>query len=71
MSWQWPNIGSRVNREVHARFWERLGVKVPRATRHAETVTRLVRLVCIGEKPPKFKNLRGNALRNVGRLRYS
>jgi putative transposase len=28
-----PNIGSRVNREVHARFWERLGVKFPRATR--------------------------------------
>jgi hypothetical protein len=25
MSWQRPNIGSRVNREVHARFWERLG----------------------------------------------
>jgi transposase-like protein len=27
------SIGSRVNREVHARFWERLGVRVPRATR--------------------------------------
>jgi len=23
-----------VNREVHARFWERQGVKLPRATRH-------------------------------------
>src|SRR5207253_2549604 len=33
MSWQRPNIGSRVNREVHARFWERLGVKLLRATR--------------------------------------
>ena len=33
MSWQWPNIGSRVNREVHARFWERPGVKLLRATR--------------------------------------
>ena len=22
MAWQRPNIGSRVNREVHARFWE-------------------------------------------------
>ncbi len=30
---QWLNIGSRVNREVHARFWERLGVRFPRATR--------------------------------------
>src|ERR1700738_2723882 len=33
MSWQRPNIGSRVNREVHARFWERLGGKLLRATR--------------------------------------
>ena len=33
MSWQRPNIGSRVNREVHARFWERPGVKLLRATR--------------------------------------
>src|SRR4029077_18460049 len=35
MSWQRPNIGSRVNREVHARFWERLGVKLLRATRQS------------------------------------
>jgi hypothetical protein len=28
-----PNIGSRVNREVHARFWERSEVKFLRATR--------------------------------------
>src|SRR5262245_56171740 len=34
MSWQRPNIGSRMNREVHVRFWERPGVKVLRATRH-------------------------------------
>src|SRR5208337_5386677 len=33
MSWQRPNIGSRVNREVHARFWERPGLKFLRATR--------------------------------------
>ena len=33
MSWQRPNIGSRVNREVHARFWERPEVKFLRATR--------------------------------------
>src|ERR1039458_4353741 len=33
MAWQRPNIGSRVNREVHARFWERLEVKFLRATR--------------------------------------
>jgi hypothetical protein len=30
---QRPNIGSRVTREGHARFWERPGVKLPRATR--------------------------------------
>jgi RNA-directed DNA polymerase len=35
MSWKRPNIGSRVNREVHARFWERLGVRFLRATRHS------------------------------------
>ena len=34
MSWKRPNIGSRVTREGHARFWERLEVKVLRATRH-------------------------------------
>src|SRR5262245_59257063 len=32
MSWQRPNIGSRVTREGHARFWERLEVKFLRAT---------------------------------------
>src|SRR5882762_2387982 len=35
MSWKRPNIGSRVSREVHARFWERAEVKVLRATRHS------------------------------------
>ena len=29
-----PNIGSRVTRESHARFWERPEVKFLRATRH-------------------------------------
>ena len=33
MSWQRPNIGSRVTREGHARFWERPEVKFLRATR--------------------------------------
>jgi hypothetical protein len=33
MPWQRPNIGSRVTREGHARFWERLGVRLPWATR--------------------------------------
>src|SRR5215467_8012895 len=33
MSWKRPNIGSRMNREVHVRFWERLEVKLLRATR--------------------------------------
>jgi Putative polyhydroxyalkanoic acid system protein (PHA_gran_rgn) len=38
MLWQRPTIGSRVNREVHARFWERAEVKFLRATRHLFTV---------------------------------
>ena len=33
MSWKRPDIGSRVTREGHARFWERLEVKLLRATR--------------------------------------
>jgi mono/diheme cytochrome c family protein len=33
---QRPNIGSRVTREGHARFWERPEVKFLRATRHDE-----------------------------------
>src|SRR5262245_3534339 len=33
MSWHRPNIGSRVTREGHARFWERPEVKFLRATR--------------------------------------
>ena len=37
MSWQRPNIGSRMNREVHVRFWERAEVKFLRATRHTRT----------------------------------
>src|SRR5258705_2144129 len=37
MSWQRPNIGGRMNREVHVRFWERPEVKVLRATRQGET----------------------------------
>jgi hypothetical protein len=37
MSWQRPNIGSRVTREGPARFWERPGVKFLRATRPSLT----------------------------------
>ena len=42
MSWQRPNIGSRVTREGHARFWERPEVKFLRATRQTR------RLSCLG-----------------------
>ncbi len=35
-TYQWLGIMSRMSREVHVRFWERLGVKFPRATRHME-----------------------------------
>src|ERR1035437_3885037 len=50
---QRPNIGSRMNREVHVRFWERPRVKVPRATRqsrhsdHAPLTSGLPRLADI------------------------
>ena len=37
---QRPNIGSRVTREGHARFWERPEVKFLRATRRLETAGR-------------------------------
>src|SRR5258708_28253222 len=43
---QRQNIGSRMKREVHVRFWERPRVKVPRATRqkpHLGKVRFLVR----------------------------
>src|SRR5215470_3287979 len=36
MSWKWPNNGSRMNREVHVRFWESPEVKVLRATRQTK-----------------------------------
>src|SRR5215467_9876742 len=36
MSWKRPNIGSRMNREVHVRFWERLEMKLLRATRQVQ-----------------------------------
>jgi len=36
MSWQRPNIGSRVTREGHARFWEQPEVKVLRLTRQSQ-----------------------------------
>src|SRR5262245_23678929 len=39
MSWKRPNIGSRVNREVHARIWERPGVRFLRATRQPDRYT--------------------------------
>ena len=40
MSWQRLNIGSRVNREVHARFWEQPEVKSLRLTRLERRVPR-------------------------------
>ena len=39
VSWQRPNNGSRMNREVHVRFWESPEVKVLRATRHSAPST--------------------------------
>ncbi len=36
--YQRPNIGSRMNREVHVRFWERAEVKFLRATRKSRRI---------------------------------
>src|SRR6516164_6959232 len=36
LSWKRPNIGSRMNREVHVRIWERPAVRILRATRHQD-----------------------------------
>jgi hypothetical protein len=59
MLWQRLNIGSRVNREVHARFWERAEAKFLRATRQALFSARLalacgvasVRSILLCQKP--------------------
>src|SRR6516225_4533405 len=40
LSWKRPNIGSRMNREVHVRIWERPEVRVLRATRRPTRVGR-------------------------------
>src|SRR6516162_8909248 len=40
LSWKRPNIGSRMNREVHVRIWERPEVRVLRATRHEDAFPR-------------------------------
>ena len=39
VQWQRPNIGSRVTREGHARFWERPEVKFLRATRRSDPLS--------------------------------
>src|ERR1700757_1081723 len=44
MSWQWLNIGSRVTRDGHARFWERPAVKFLRATRQSRHFRRVPNL---------------------------
>src|ERR1700738_1131125 len=48
MSWHRPNIGSRMNREVHVRVWERAEVKFLRATRQHRNPY----LTLAGQLPP-------------------
>jgi hypothetical protein len=62
MSWQRPNIGSRVNREVHARFWERLGVKLLRATRQTETNDHVRGTSALDRTPEESANCRPGGL---------
>src|SRR5215831_5680018 len=45
---QRSNIGSRVTREGHARFWERPEVKFHRATRHGRPISPARRTVALG-----------------------
>src|SRR5215510_9910333 len=51
MSWQRPNIGSRMNREVHVRFWERAEVKFLRATRQLPVGSSAANSVGGGSRP--------------------
>jgi hypothetical protein len=54
MSWQRPNIGSRVTREGHARFWERPEVEFLRATRQnrwSGTIPEHVRSTSVSRPP--------------------
>src|SRR5436305_12956499 len=56
MSWKRPNIGSRVNREVHARFWERAEVKFLRATRQTRQIDRPMTLVSCPLRADRYRN---------------
>ena len=55
MPWQRLNIGSRVNREVHARFWERLAVKVRLATRQTQPLRACARTLPARQLIPRFR----------------
>ena len=56
MSWQRPDNGSRMNREVHVRFWERAEVKFLRATRQNENpaLIGLCQLPPAADVPPQM-----------------
>ena len=42
-----------MNREVHVRFWERLGVRFPRATRHEQANSLKGEIVPGGDMSPR------------------
>src|SRR5258708_31688973 len=63
MSWKWPNNGSRMNREVHVRFWESPEVKVLRATRHSR---RIKREADMSGRPPIASPWRQRGIRRDG-----
>ena len=60
---QRSNIGSRMNREIHVRFWERAEVKFLRATRHFRRLVALVEES--GLRPIADVSLRCVALRRA------
>src|SRR5712671_5345324 len=80
MPWKRPNNGSRMNREVHVRFWESPEVKVLRATRQKGKMAIINRESAVtpapevggrgrpnpaaGQKPPIARNKRGTKYRH-------
>src|SRR5271157_4799671 len=61
MSWQRPDIGSRVTREGHARFWERLEVKSLRATRQNSPSKHVLQMAAMDTKAAIIAGIRNAA----------
>src|SRR5215472_14630779 len=62
MPWQRPNIGSRVTREGHARFWERPEVKFLRATRQSRPDQQTLNVQFSSAAKPDMRSFRSARL---------